>query len=154
MCANLSADVVNMLNAEYLLFGVFREIEDDQSPFPMLEYGPAVSSVECDSRVTLLEFTPNGYGKQDEDNAVKREIDIKGGNTAGKSPTANDVDSTIQRLLLEFGSQEPRESNVNALNMNAQTKDQVEKSRPRCRIEPLPLCFHLFVAVPKRKKDS
>ncbi|CAK9312231.1 unnamed protein product [Citrullus colocynthis] len=117
-------DVVNMLNAEYLLFGVFHEIEDDQSPFPMLEYGPAVSSVECDSRVPLLEFTPNGYGKQDLDNAVKREIDIKGGNTAGKSPTANDVDSTIQRLLLEFGSQEPRESNVNALNMNAQTKDQ------------------------------
>ncbi|XP_038895193.1 uncharacterized protein LOC120083490 isoform X2 [Benincasa hispida] len=124
----LSQYVVNMLNAEYLLFGVFREIEDDQSPFPIIEYGPAVSPVECDSRVPLLEFTPNRDGKHDEDNAVKREIDIKGGNTAEKSPTANDVDSTIQRLLLEFGSQKSKESDVNALNMNAQIKDQEPSS--------------------------
>lgn len=137
MCATLSVDVVNMLNADCLLFGVFRAIEDSQSPFhnlrestaavPMLEYGSAVSSVECASGVTLMECTPKGLGKHDEGNAVNKEIDIMGGNTTGKSPTASkDVDSTIQRLLLEFGSQQPRESDVYALTKNVQIKNQVE----------------------------
>ncbi|KAL4012730.1 hypothetical protein IC575_029844 [Cucumis melo] len=120
----LSQYVINMFNPEYLIFGVFREIKDDKSPFPVLHYGPAVSSVESNSKVPLLEFMPKKTGKHDEDNVVKREIDIEGGKTAGKSPAANDVDSTIQRLLLEFGSQKPKESDDNTSNMNAQKRDE------------------------------
>ncbi|XP_023001152.1 uncharacterized protein LOC111495374 isoform X4 [Cucurbita maxima] len=144
----LSADL-NMLSAKCLLFGVFRAIKKDKSLVPMLEYGSAVSSVESESKVPLLEFTPKGHGKHDEDNAVKRVIDITGGNTTGKSPTAKDVDSTIRRLLLEFGSQKPRESDVNALTTIAQIKDQepapiaatglYSLSQSKVKIEPIPV---------------
>ena len=143
-----------MLSAKCLLFGVFRARKKDQSFVPMLEYGSAVSSVESESKVPLLEFTPKGHEKHDEDNAVKRVIDITGGNTTGKSPTAKDVDSTIQRLLLEFGSQKPRESDVNALTTTAQIKDQVEISHPSYRTKPFPPGFHLLVAVHIKKEGG
>ncbi|XP_023520146.1 uncharacterized protein LOC111783448 isoform X2 [Cucurbita pepo subsp. pepo] len=147
---DLHSQHLNMLSAKCLLFGVFRARKKDQSLVPMLEYGSAVSSVESESKVPLLEFTPKGHGKHDEDNAVKRVIDITGGNTTGKSPTAKDVDSTIQRLLLEFGSQKPRESDVNALTTTAQIKDQepapiaaatgsYSLSQSKVKIEPIPV---------------
>ena len=140
MCAALFADIINMFNAEYLIFGVFREIKDYQSPFPVSQYGPAVSSVESNSKVHLREFTSKKTGKHDDDNAVKREIDIEG----GKSSAAKDVDSTIQRLLLEFGSQKPKDSDDITSNMNAQKRDEVEKSHTRCRTEPFPLDLFTF----------
>lgn len=101
----------------------------------MLEYGPVVTSVDGASRLPLLECTPKGHGEHDEGNAVDKDIardeerddGSTGGNATRNSPAASkDIDSTIQRLLVEFGSQKPREFDVDAFSKNFQIKNQVE----------------------------